>query len=171
MPKETHNTSDHEVLMRIERIVVNAGIGKISSQPNFQDKILPDLIREFALVTGQKPRTNPAKKSIAGFKVRAGAIVGLTTTLRGRRMVGFLARFNLAVLPRIRDFRGVDLRNVDAEGNLTIGIKEHIVFPEVNPETSKVSFGLQVTIVPRRMKDRDEAIAFYRKLGVPLKKL
>jgi len=170
MTKGTHTVPNREASMSIERIVVNAGIGKISGQPNFSDKILPDLVREFAAVTGQKPRTNPAKKSIAGFKLREGAVVGLMVTLRGRRMADFFSRLNQVVLPRIRDFRGVNLGNVDAEGNLTIGIKEHIVFPEVNPETSKVSFGLQVTVVLRHVRNRDEAIALYRKLGIPLKK-
>src|SRR3989338_5566103 len=98
---------------QIEKIVVNAGIGRFSSQAHFSDKMLPEFMRDFALITGQKPRTAPARKSISGFKLREGAIVGLTATLRGKRMEAFLDRVIKVVLPRIRDFRGIGLSAVD----------------------------------------------------------
>ncbi len=170
MAKHTEAKGDQAILGAIEKIVVNAGIGRLSSQPNFTEKILPELIREFAIVTGQKPRTNPAKKSIAGFKLREGTVVGLTSTLRGRRMVEFFRHLNMVVFPRIRDFRGVRIASVDTRGNLTVGIKEHTVFPEINPETSKVAFGIEATIVPKRVKSREDIITFYRGVGIPFER-
>ena len=153
---------------KLEKIVVNVGIGRLSQQPNFEDKILPGLIQDISLISGQKPATCKAKKSIAGFKIRAGQIVGLKTTLRGRRMYDFLEKLIKVILPRGRDFRGVSLKSIDAEGNLTMGLKEHTVFPEINPEISKVDFGLEISFVSNA-KNREEAIELYRLLGIPLK--
>jgi len=153
----------------LDKIVVNSGIGRLSQQPNFEDKILPEVMKEFALITGQKPAPRRARLSIAGFKLRSGTTIGLKATLRGRRMSQFLERLTKVALPRVRDFRGVDLKNIDRNGNLTIGIKEHIVFPEISPETSRYDFGLEVTVVPR-FRNREKAIGLYRDLGVPLKK-
>lgn len=155
------------VQKNLEKIVVNAGIGRLSQLANFSDKILPELTNEFAALTGQKPSHRPARQSIAGFKMRAGTIIGLQSTLRRRRMADFLARLVHIVIPRVRDFRGVSLGAIDQGGNLTIGVKEHIVFPEISGDVSKTNFGLQVTVVPR-VRHRKEAIAFYRALGIPL---
>lgn len=154
--------------LKLEKIVVNVGIGKLSQQPNFEDKILPEVIKELSLITGQKPFICRAKKSIAGFKVRAGQIVGLKVTLRRHRMEDFLSKLINIVLPRVRDFRGINLKSIDSKGNLTIGIKEHTVFPEINPETSKVDFGLEISIVSNA-KNREEAIELFRRIGIPLK--
>lgn len=153
---------------KLEKIVVNVGIGRLSQQPNFEDKILPGLIQDISLISGQKPATCKAKKSIAGFKIRAGQIVGLKVTLRGRRMYDFLEKLIRVIFPRGRDFRGVNLKSIDTKGNLTMGLKEHTVFPEINPETSRVDFGLEISIVSNA-KNREEAIKFYRILGIPLK--
>ena len=154
----------------LEKIVVNAGIGRLAgSATNFPEKILPELISEFALITGQKPGLRPAKKSIAGFKIRQGNVIGLKSTLRGRRMVQFLDKLVKVVLPRLRDFRGIDLKNIDGSGNLSVGLREQMVFPEISQEKSKVDFGLEVTIVPR-VKNREKAIEFYRAAGLPLRK-
>jgi len=153
---------------KLEKIVVNVGIGKLSQQPNFEDKILPEVIKELSLITGQKPFICRAKKSIAGFKVRAGQIVGLKATLRRHRMEDFLSKLINIVLPRVRDFRGINLKSIDSKGNLTIGIKEHTVFPEINPETSKVDFGLEISIVSNA-KNREEAIELFKRIGIPLK--
>ncbi len=155
---------------KLDKIVVNSGFGRLATQPSFEEKTLPELMREFAALTGQKPAPRPARTSISGFKIRQGLVVGMTATLRGKRMADFLRRFIAVVLPRIRDFRGIPLQNVDARGNLNVGVREQFAFPEVTPETSKVNFGLQVTVVPKRVKNRDEAIALYRELGVPLQK-
>lgn len=154
---------------KIEKMVVNVGIGRLSQQPNFEDKVLPELTKEIALITGQKPAVTKAKKSISGFKVREGQAVGLKVTLRHRRMSDFLERLIKIVLPRLRDFRGIDLKSVDSGGNLTIGLREQMVFPEINPEISKVDFGLEISIVSNA-KNKEEAVELYRKIGIPLKK-
>ncbi len=155
---------------KIEKVVVNAGIGRISALPNFKDKILPQLISDFALLAGQKPAPRPAKKSISGFKLREGAIVGLAATLRGAHMRHFIERLTKIVLPRLRDFRGIDPHHIDANGNLTIGIKENIVFPEIAAEANKVSFGVSITFVPVRVVRGEEAMAMYRGIGIPFQK-
>lgn len=153
----------------LEKIVVNVGVGRMSHEPSFEEKILPEIMKELALITGQKPEVRRAKQSIAGFKVRAGQIVGVRVTLRRRRMKDFLSRFVHVALPRVRDFRGINLKSVDGAGNLTFGVKEHVVFPEINPEQSRYSFGLEITCVAN-VKNRAEAVALYRSLGIPLKK-
>jgi large subunit ribosomal protein L5 len=158
-----------EDIRQIEKVVVNAGIGKLSALPSFEEKVLPDLIKELAIITGQKPASRGARQSISGFKLRTGTVVGLVTTLRGARMGQFLDRLRMLVLPRMRDFRGLSLKNIDSGGNLNIGIRETVVFPEINPEFSKANFGLQITVVPRE-KNREKALAFYRKLEFPLVK-
>jgi large subunit ribosomal protein L5 len=152
----------------IEKIIINAGIGRLSQQPNFEEKILPELIRDISLITGQKPMICRAKKSIAGFKMRAGQIVGLKTTLRRKKMADFLVKLIKITFPRIRDFQGIDLKNIDSNGNLSIGFKEQTVFPEINPEAVKFDFGLEISIVSKA-KNREEAITLYRLLGMPLK--
>jgi large subunit ribosomal protein L5 len=153
----------------IEKIVINAGVGRLASQPNFNEKILPELMKEFSLITGQKPAPRPIRQSISGFKMRAGTIVGLKATLRRKRAEQFLKKLVKIVFPRVRDFRGLNLKNVDKNGNLTVGLKEHIVFPEINPEHSNVNFGVEITIVPKDAENREEAIRLYRELGIPLK--
>lgn len=152
----------------LEKIVVNAGIGRLSSQPNFEEK-LKGVIDEFSLVVGQKPAVRTARQSIAGFKLRAGTAVGLKATLRRKRMQSFFRKFVKVVLPRLRDFRGISQKSLDSKGNLTIGIKEHWTFPEVSPETSKVNFGLEVTMVPK-VRNRERAVALYKELGIPFAK-
>lgn len=158
-------------LKQIDKIVVNVGLGRMSALTNFEDKLLPAVSEELSSITGQKPMPREAKKSIAGFKLRAGTIVGLKTTLRRQKMEEFLKKLISVALPRIRDFRGINDMAIDGAGNLTIGIKEHVVFPEIMPETSKVNFGLEITVVPKLpIKKHADAVAFYRALGVPFKK-
>lgn len=155
---------------KIDKIVVNTGIGRLSQQAGFTDKILPELVKEFSMIVGQKPQPREAKRSISGFKSREGQTVGLRATLHGKRASDFLVRVIRITLPRVRDFRGVDLKNVDQNGNLNLGLREHVVFSEIQPELSRVSFGLQITVVLKGVKNRDSAIEFYRELGVPFKK-
>ena len=154
----------------IEKIVVNVGIGRQSTQPHFKEKLLPDIMNEVAIITGQKPAPRTARKAVAAFKTREGDIIGLQVTLRGKRMNDFFARLINMVIPRVKDFRGVDLKNIDHGGNLNIGFKEQFSFPEIQIERSRVNFGVQVTIVLKE-KNRDKAIDLYRSLGVPLKSL
>jgi len=154
---------------KIEKIVINVGIGRLSQQPNFEEKILPEVIKNLSLITGQKAVVCQAKKSISGFKIRAGQIIGLKTTLRRGRMTDFLNKLINVVFPRLRDFRGIDLKGMDEKGNLTVGLKEQTVFPEIDPEKSKIDFGLEISIVSNA-KNKEEAIRLYRQLGLPLKK-
>lgn len=155
--------------LRLEKVVVNVGVGRMSADAHFEQKLLPEVMRELALITSQKPEVRRSRTSIAGFKMRQGQIVGLRVTLRRARMHDFMARFIHAVLPRVRDFRGLRLKSIDAYGNLTVGIREHVVFPEINPEQSKVSFGVEVTFVLND-PNREKAIAWYRSMGMPLQK-
>jgi len=154
---------------RLEKVIINAGVGRLSQQVSFHDKILPEIISAISIMTGQKPQITRAKKSIASFKIRAGQTVGLKVTLRGARMYDFLDRLVKIVLPRVRDFRGINLKNIDQSGNLSIGLKEHLVFPEISSETSRVDFGLQIVIVSNAKK-REEAVELYKLIGIPFKK-
>jgi large subunit ribosomal protein L5 len=169
MQKHTPGQQNKEIQRFLEKIVVNVGVGRLSQAGNFEDKVLPQLSRDVAAVCGQKPQVCRAKKSIAGFKIREGQIVGLRVTLRGRRMVDFFERLITIVMPRVRDFHGLNLTAVDEGGSLNIGLKEQFVFSEVSPEESPAVFSLQVTVVPLK-RDREAAIAAYRRFGVPLKK-
>jgi len=153
---------------QIEKVVVNIGIGKNRLLPQFEEKVLPEIEKEAALITGQKSARRKAKQSIAGFKIRAGDIVGLQTTLRGNRMKDFIIKLIRIALPRVKDFKGIDLKNVDKNGNLNIGFRDQFVFPEIEVEKSKVNFGLQVTIVPSK-QNRNDALELYKSLGIPLK--
>ena len=148
---------------KIEKAVVNIGIGRIR-----EEKERSEIEKYSAMITGQKPSARPAKQAIAAFKTRQGLIVGLQTTLRGRRMYDFLSRLVAIALPRTRDFRGIEESSFDGKGNLTIGIREHIVFPEMTGEDYKSLFGMEVTIVTTA-KRRDEGIALLKLMGFPIK--
>ena len=149
---------------RIEKIVISTGIGSITDK----DKLA--LIQDrLAQITGQKAAPRQAKKSIAGFKLRAGTVVGYQVTLRGKRMESFLDRLIHVALPRTKDFRGLERGSLDAMGNLTLGIREHTVFPETSDEDLKNVFGFAVTIVTTA-KDKKEAEAFFTELGMPFKR-
>ncbi len=155
---------------KLEKIVVSVGVGRVrQGNAQFDEKVLPEIMKELSLIVGQRPAVRGAKKSIAGFKSREGEIIGIMATLRGKRMEDFLSRLINIALPRVRDFRGIDLKNFDSCGNLTIGVKEHTVFPEINLESSKVNFGLEVTFVAGT-KSSKEGVEFYRRLGLPIKK-
>lgn len=156
----------------LHKIVVNVGVGRMAtSNAHFDEKVLPEIISEFKTVTGQQPALRRAVKSIAGFKLRQGTVVGMNATLRGARMRDFLERLNAIVFPRVRDFRGIPTKNIDANGNLSIGIREHVAFPEIIPENSKVDFGMEVTFVLKvQDKDKAKALEIYHALGIPLVK-
>ncbi|HPW34311.1 MAG TPA: 50S ribosomal protein L5 [Candidatus Paceibacterota bacterium] len=168
LEKELGISNIHSV-PRVLKVVVNVGLGRASQQANFNDKILPEVSKELAAICGQKPAPRSAKKSIAGFKLREGQVVGITATLRGQRMYDFIDKVARVVYPRVRDFRGIDLQNVDKNGNLNLGFKDHYVFAETAQDTSTVDFGLQITLVVRASK-RDHAIALFKHLGFLFKK-
>ena len=133
MKHETKKDHRAEMFAFLEKIVVNVGVGRQSAQPSFEEKVLPQVMKDLASMTGQKAQIRPAKKSIAGFKTREGQTVGLKVTLRRKRMVDFFERLVRIALPRVRDFGGINLDSVDEQGVLNIGIKEQVVFPEINP--------------------------------------
>jgi large subunit ribosomal protein L5 len=155
---------------KIKKVVINIGIGKIleNAEPKKKESIIKDISSDLALICGQKPVVTQAKRAISGFKLRKGAIVGIKATLRKDRMHDFLGRLINFALPRSRDFKGISQKSIDKKGNLTIGVKEHIVFPEVKPEKAKTIFGLEVTVVTDAKK-REEAVELYKLLGFPLK--
>jgi large subunit ribosomal protein L5 len=150
---------------KIEKVVVNVGVGRITKD----DKAIAKIEKDLATLTGQKPSQRKAKKSIASFKLREGSVVGLTTTLRGKRMYDFMDRFISVALPMSKDFRGIDPKNFDKMGNLNIGIKENNIFPEVTYETLKDIFSMQVTITTTA-KNREMGVELLKLMGFPLKK-
>lgn len=151
----------------LEKIVVNVGVGRLGQQQNFEDKILVQVKRDLAAITGQAAHPRPSTRSIAGFRMREGQIVGLRVTLRGQKMVDFFTRLIMIVLPRVRDFRGIARTAVDAGGTLNLGITEHTVFPEINPEHSPMIFSLGISVVPKK-RIRKEALEAYQAFEVPL---
>lgn len=151
-------------LPNLQKVVVNVGLGRALKD----EKFLEVALRDLGLITGQKPRATLAKKSIANFKTREGVVIGAMVTLRGKRMHDFISRLVNIALPRTRDFRGIGAKSLDKNNNLTIGIKEHIVFPEVSGEEVKNIFGFEITLVVKA-KNKSEAIALYKFLGFPIK--
>ena len=147
---------------RIEKVVISSGVGK-----KRDPKQLALIENRLAKITGQKPARRAARLSIASFKVRAGDTVGFQTTLRGARMFDFLDKLIHIALPRTRDFRGLSPSAIDEMGNLTVGIREHTIFPETSDEDLKDVFGFAVTVVTTA-KSKPEAEAFLRHLGMPL---
>jgi large subunit ribosomal protein L5 len=150
---------------KIEKVIVNIGIGKFIKDSN----MVKDVAETIATITGQKPLTTKARQSIAGFKIREGLEVGFKVTLRGRRMWDFLDRLVGAAIPRIRDFQGIKATSVDGSGNLNIGIKEHVIFPEIMPENVKNMVSLQVTVVTDA-KNREKGMELFRLLKFPIAK-
>lgn len=161
--KEALQETNLHALPRITAVIVAAGVGKHRTEGTFVD----DVEKGLTLLTGQKPAPRQTRTSVAGFKIRQGQVGGFVCTLRGRRMEDFLERLLRVALPRVRDFRGIPLTSIDAQGNLSIGMREASAFPEVDPATIETSFGLQVTIVTTA-RSREEGLALFRALGFPL---
>jgi len=152
---------------KITKVLISVGTGK---RARF-DKTVHELVKDRLMrIAGQKPSPRLAKKSIAGFKIRQGDQVGQIVTLRGARMEEFLEKLIHISLPRTKDFRGLNRTAVDSMGNLTIGIREHTIFPECAEEDLKDVFGLAINVVTTA-KTRDEAMVFFTYLGVPFKKV
>ncbi len=149
---------------KLVKVVVSAGIGRFKN-----DKRKVEVVADrLAKITGQKAAPVPARKSIASFKLRAGEVVGYKVTLRGDRMNYFVDKLINIAIPRTKDFRGIPLNAVDEMGNLTIGIKEHIIFPETGDEELSDIFGLSITLVSN-LSDKEKATAFFKGIGVPFK--
>ncbi len=147
---------------RLVKIVVNKGIGDATQN----QKLVDSGLQELRLITGQQPTIRRARKSVSNFKLRAGMAVGVTVTLRGARMWEFLDRLITLALPRVRDFRGTPDRSFDGRGNYSLGIKEQIIFPEIDVDKVDRISGLDVTIVTTAATD-EEAYALLKELGMP----
>lgn len=149
---------------KITKIVISSGVGKVN-----KDKKRLELVQDrLSRITGQAVAERAAKKAIANFKSRTGDIVGYQVTLRGERMRTFLDKLIHIVLPRVKDFRGLNAKAIDEMGNMTIGIKEHTVFPETSDEDAKDVFGLAITITTTA-KNKKEAEAFLKHIGIPFR--
>ncbi|MGE3803049.1 MAG: 50S ribosomal protein L5 [Gemmataceae bacterium] len=151
-------------LPRLQKIVVNMGVGKALQEKNRMDQAVEHLSQ----ITGQKPVIRKATKSVAGFRLREGQAVGCMVTLRGRRMYEFLDRLISIALPRIRDFRGVNPKSFDGQGNYSLGLSEQMVFPEIDPDKVTFTQGMDITFVTSTKND-DEARELLRQFGMPFR--
>jgi large subunit ribosomal protein L5 len=161
--KEQLGLSNIMEVPKLGKIVVNMGLGDAPDD----GKVMESAMKELAIITGQKPAVTRAKKSIAGFKLRAGAAIGCKVTLRGDRMYEFLDRLVNVAIPRIRDFRGVSRRAFDGFGNYTLGIKEQIVFPEIDYDDVYKIRGMNIVFVIKNSHSRDASVALLSALGMP----
>jgi len=148
----------------LTKIVLNVGAGEAIKQPKFLDSI----VEELATITGQQPVRRKAKKSIANYGLREGQEIGASVTLRGARMWEFLDRFVSVALPRVRDFRGVSTKSFDGRGNYSLGVKEQLIFPEINYDTIESTHGMDITFVTTAPGD-DLALALLKELGMPFR--
>lgn len=149
---------------RLAKIVVNVGVGQAPKTPKLMDTV----VEELSAITGQRPVVTRAKKSIANFNLRQGMAIGAAVTLRGARMWEFLDRFISVTIPRIRDFRGLPTRSFDGRGSYTIGIKEQMVFPEINYDKVEKIHGMDITFVTTARRD-DVGMALLKELGMPFR--
>ena len=149
---------------RLTKVVVNVGVGQAPKTPKLMDAV----VSELAAITGQHPVTTRAKKAIANFNLRQGMAIGAAVTLRGARMWEFVDRFINVAVPRIRDFRGLPTRSFDGRGNYTIGIREQMIFPEIDYDKVEKIHGMDITFVTTAGRD-DVALALLRELGMPFR--
>ncbi|HLR65906.1 50S ribosomal protein L5 [Virgibacillus alimentarius] len=149
----------------IEKIIINMGVGDAVQN----SKVLDNAVEELALISGQKPMITRAKKSIAGFRLREGMPIGAKVTLRGERMYEFLQKLISVSLPRVRDFRGISKKAFDGRGNYTLGVKEQLIFPEINYDKVNKVRGMDIVIVTTSNTD-EEARELLAQLGMPFQK-
>ncbi len=150
---------------KLAKIVINLGVGDAVANP----KVLDDAVSELTQISGQKPVVTHAKKSIAGFKLREGMAIGCKVTLRGERMYEFMDKLFTIGLPRVRDFRGVSSKAFDGRGNYTLGVKEQLIFPEINFDKVNKVRGMDIVMVTTAKTD-NEAFELLKALGMPFKK-
>lgn len=150
---------------KIEKVVINLGLGEATQN----SKVIDVAVGELALITGQRPIVTRAKKSIAGFRLRAGMPIGTKVTLRGERMYFFLDKLMNVALPRVRDFRGVSPKAFDGRGNYTLGLREQLIFPEIDYDQIDKVRGMEVVVVTTAHTD-EEARALLTELGMPFRK-
>ncbi|MGI8770140.1 MAG: 50S ribosomal protein L5 [Acidobacteriaceae bacterium] len=155
---------NHMAVPRLEKIVLNMGLGEATQNV----KLLDPLVADLAAIAGQKPVTTRAKKSIAAFKVREGMPIGAMVTLRGETMYEFLDRLISIALPRVRDFRGVSTKSFDGRGNYTLGVRDQLIFPEIDYARVEKLKGMNITIVTTA-RDDNQARALLRQFGMPFR--
>lgn len=161
----TFNLKNVMQVPRIEKVVLNIGVGEALDNPKALDAAVEDL----TTITGQRPVITRARKSIANFKLREGRAIGMKVTLRGERMWSFLDRLMNVALPRLRDFRGVSPNSFDGRGNYTLGLREQLIFPEIDYDKIDKVRGMEVTIVTTARTD-EEALLLLQTLGMPFRK-
>ncbi len=163
--KKGLNLTNDFLVPKLIKLVVNVGFGS-----RYKDKdFVANITEKLAIITGQKAVLKPAKKSVSAFKIREGNIIGASVTLRGQRMYDFVEKLVNITFPRVRDFRGLNQKNIDRSGNLTIGFKEHLAFPEVGAEDLDKVFGLEVSLDTSAL-NKEQGIALFKALGFPFKK-
>lgn len=156
-------TNIHQV-PRVTKVVINRGLGEASQNA----KALESSLSELAVITGQKPVVTRAKKAIAGFKIRQGMPVGVMVTLRGEKMYAFLERLINLALPRIRDFRGISPKSFDGRGNYSLGVKEQLIFPEIEYDSIEQIRGFDISIITTANTD-EEGLALLKEMGMPFR--
>lgn len=162
--KKIFGYSNDLAVPRVQKCVINVGTGKILKET---EKI-EEIIKSIEEISGQKVVKTKAKKAISGFKIRQGLEIGARVTLRGRMMWNFIDHLINFALPRTRDFQGIDQKSIDSNGNMNLGIKEHIIFPEISPEKVKNIFSFQINITTNS-KSKKESSELFRLLGFPMK--
>ena len=168
--KEKFSYKNDMAVPRIEKVIINTGFGRLIADKTSdeQKKILNNILNDLSLIAGQKAVLTTAKKSIAGFKIRQGMAIGAKVTLRRKKMYDFLDRLINIALPRSRDFRGINSKSIDKRGNLTIGIKEQISFPEISPEKTRFIFSFEI-IVTTTAKTKEKGLELLKLTGFPIK--
>lgn len=163
--KEKFQYKNNLQVPRVEKVVINVGVGRHSKDKGFVDNVQKTLTN----ITGQKPVLTKAKKAISAFKIREGMIMGVAVILRGQRMNDFIEKLVNISFPRVRDFRGINEKQVDRTGNLTVGFKEHSSFPEIKADETDNIHGLEISIATTA-KTHEEGLELFKLLGFPFKK-
>jgi large subunit ribosomal protein L5 len=164
--KKTLGIKNKMALPKITKIIINCGVGHYVKS---QKKDHSNIVENLAKISGQRPVAQKAKKAISNFKVREGEVVGVSVTIRGKKMYDFLNKLINVVFPRVRDFRGASPKSFDGKGNYSIGFREHIVFPEINPDDVTNLHGLQINITTNA-KNNEEGFELLKAMGFPFQK-
>lgn len=163
--KEKFGYKNNIAVPKIQKVSINVGINAKNTESNYVENV-EDIVTR---ITGQKPIRTKAKKAVSAFKIREGMVVGIKATLRGQMMYDFLDKFVNISIPRIRDFRGLSIKSIDGQGNLTLGLKEHNVFPEIKTDEVERIYGMEISITTSA-KTYEEGLELFRSLGFPFQK-
>lgn len=163
--KDELNIKNNMLIPKITKVSLNVGFGR-----HFKEKeYISDVEKALTEITGQKPVMNKAKKSISAFKIREGQVIGAKVTLRGNRMYDFVEKLTNITFPRVRDFRGIATKGIDEKGNMTVGFKEHVCFPEIKVEEINTIFGLEVSLTTNTT-NKEAGLMLFQKMGFPFTK-